>query len=347
MAAACSLAVALLGCNSDGDDGAPSVDDSGGLDPPAESGQPPDATSIRDAEPDTSPPRDAGDPPETDAVSVLDAAEPEAPAMIVAIGDLHADVSAARAALRLAGAINEQDEWIGGPLQVVQVGDQTDRGPEDRAILEYLAQIQESARRAGGVLHLLNGNHEVMNVQLDFRYVHAKAWNDFNDVPYDADDPLYDGMGTDERHRAAAFRPGGPWARVLADNDAVMWLGDTIFVHGGLHPEHVDYGIDAINRDLRAWMRGEADEPLDLTGGGSVVWDRIYSESPDDDDCATLRTTLGRIAARRVVVGHTVQHEINSACDGLVWRIDTGMSVYYGGATSALRIESDGVTPLP
>ncbi len=36
------------------------------------------------------------------------------PVRVVAIGDLHGDLEAARSALRLAGAIDEQDQWIGG-----------------------------------------------------------------------------------------------------------------------------------------------------------------------------------------------------------------------------------------
>ena len=40
---------------------------------------------------------------------------PSAP-RVVAIGDVHGDLGAARRALRLAGAIDEEDKWIGGEL---------------------------------------------------------------------------------------------------------------------------------------------------------------------------------------------------------------------------------------
>ena len=55
---------------------------------------------------------------------------------IVAFGDVHGDLEAARGALRLAGAIDEQDRWIGGDLIVVQTGDQLDRGDQEQAILD-------------------------------------------------------------------------------------------------------------------------------------------------------------------------------------------------------------------
>src|SRR5260221_6026376 len=44
-----------------------------------------------------------------------------APKRLVAIGDLHGDLGGARAALRAAGAIDEDDKWIGGGLVVRQL----------------------------------------------------------------------------------------------------------------------------------------------------------------------------------------------------------------------------------
>src|SRR4051812_18225065 len=84
---------------------------------------------------------------------------------IVAIGDLHGDVSALRAALRLAGAIDEAGKWIGGKLVVVQTGDQLDRGDDEPQILDLFQRLRIEAAAAGGAVHVLNGNHEVMNVQ--------------------------------------------------------------------------------------------------------------------------------------------------------------------------------------
>src|SRR4051794_38999116 len=64
-----------------------------------------------------------------------------APARIVAIGDLHGDLEATRAALKLAGAIDDKDHWAGGALMVVQTGDQLDRGDGERAILDLLDRL--------------------------------------------------------------------------------------------------------------------------------------------------------------------------------------------------------------
>src|SRR5689334_22177737 len=73
-----------------------------------------------------------------------------APRRLVAVGDLHGDLGATRAALRAAGAIDERDRWAGGDLVVVQTGDVLDRGDDERAILELIARLESEARAAGG-----------------------------------------------------------------------------------------------------------------------------------------------------------------------------------------------------
>src|SRR6185312_711248 len=69
---------------------------------------------------------------------------------VVAIGDLHGDLDALRATLRLAGAIDSDDRWIGKDLTVVQTGDQVDRGDQDREVLDVLEKLEGDAKAAGG-----------------------------------------------------------------------------------------------------------------------------------------------------------------------------------------------------
>ena len=73
-----------------------------------------------------------------------------APERLVAIGDVHGDLSATRRALVLAGAIDQTDRWIGGGLVIVQVGDQLDRGDDEQEILELLDRLRDEAEVAGG-----------------------------------------------------------------------------------------------------------------------------------------------------------------------------------------------------
>jgi len=242
---------------------------------------------------------------------------------IVAVGDLHGDLQVARRVLRLAGALDASDHWAGGKLTVVQTGDTLDRGDEDRAVIDLLERLRSEAAQAGGKLIVLSGNHEIMNVAGDLRYVSPTSAAAF------------------EQGRAAAFAPAGTYARVLADWPVIAQVGRTVFVHGGVLHEHVRYGIDAINRETSAWMRGEAPAPAVIMREDAPVWTRLYSAEPDAAACAQLRQVLAALGADRMVVGHTPQsHGISAACGSQVWRIDTGLSHFYGGPLQLLEIES-------
>lgn len=276
-----------------------------------------------------------------------------APPRLVAIGDVHGDLAATRRALRLAGAIDAEDHWVGGTLVVVQTGDQLDRGDDEQAILDLFARLQTEAEAAGGAFHPLLGNHELMNVAGDLRYVTPGGFADFADVPGLAlDDPALAKLPPPARARAAAFAPGGPYAKLLAQRNTVAMVGPSVFVHGGVLPQHVPRGVDdleRLNADVRTWLWGAADGvaiEASVMSPEGVVWTRTYA-SDDAQACALLGDALGRLGATRMVVGHTVQqHGITSGCDGKVWRIDVGMAAHYGGEVQVLLIEGDRVQPL-
>lgn len=268
---------------------------------------------------------------------------------IVAIGDLHGDLEAARAALRLAGVVDDADRWAGGTTVLVQTGDQLDRGDDEPEILDLLDRLQEQARAAGGAVHVLNGNHELMNVKLDMRYVTLGGFLDFLPTPVADPAAVTPQLVVDAVHeRIRAFRPGRPFAMRLADRNVVTIVDGTVFVHGGVVPRVVEYGLERLNQEARDWIRGDRPYPPEiLLAPDGPVWSRHYSDDPDAEDCRLLEETLARLAARRMVVGHTVQDVgISPACGGAVWRIDVGMSAHYGGSPAVLEIVGDAVRPI-
>ena len=58
----------------------------------------------------------------------------------------------------------------------------------------------------------------------------------------------------------------------------------------------------------------------------------------DPVDCAVVNKALTALGVARMVVGHTVQPQITSACDGAVWRIDVGLGKNYGGPIEVLEL---------
>ena len=122
---------------------------------------------------------------------------------IIVIGDIHGDMEMTRELLKVAKVINDNDDWIGGNTVVVQVGDQIDRcrptidsqcdthgttkldENSDWKILQYFTDLHKKARDVGGAVYSLMGNHELMNVNGDFRYVSYKGIEDFKyETPY-------------------------------------------------------------------------------------------------------------------------------------------------------------------
>jgi hypothetical protein len=265
---------------------------------------------------------------------------------IVAIGDLHGDLAATRAALRLARVIDDEDRWSGGGTVLVQTGDQLDRGDDELEILDLLESLAEQARAAGGAVHVLNGNHELMNVEQDLRYVTLGGFLDF--LPFPISDPqsVAPEVVVDAVHeRLKAVKPGRPFAMRLAGRNVVAVIGDTVLVHGGVLPRVVDYGLERLNQEARDWVRDDRPYPPEiLLAADGPVWSRHYSDDPDAEDCRLLREALDELGARRMVVGHTVQDDgINPACGDMVWRIDVGLARHYGGSPAVLEIEDGAV----
>jgi hypothetical protein len=270
-----------------------------------------------------------------------------APERVVAIGDLHGDIEAARRALKLAGAIDDKDSWIGGKLVVVQTGDAIDRGDDDRKILDLLEKLKGEASKAGGELVALVGNHEIMNSELDFRYVTKGAFTAFADVNPKDEQTAQKAATLDnlQRGRALAFLPGGTYAQMLSRRPVVARVGDSIFVHGGVIPKYVRIGLDQINESARGWLAGEKSSiPKELSAEDGPLWSRMYSAAPSREDCAVLNEALTALKAKRMVMGHTVQKpDISPACDEKAWRIDIGLSKFYGGPTEVLELRGDQV----
>lgn len=264
-------------------------------------------------------------------------------ARVIAFGDVHGDLAAARRALVLGGVIDGADHWIGGASWVVQTGDVLDRGDQEQAIIDLFERLEREASAAGGRMIWLLGNHELMNPAGDFRYVTRGGFADFDDVP---DLPLerFATVPAAARARVAAFAPGGPYAHILAGQNVVAIVGDTAFVHGGIIPG-VAASLDADQLATRCWLDGAGPMPDLLERNDGPVWDR--SLAGPDVDCARLDRALAELGVARLVVGHTPQpNGITSGCAGKVWRIDVGLAAYYGGPTEVLELTAAGARAL-
>jgi hypothetical protein len=214
-------------------------------------------------------------------------AAPQAPAgpRIVAVGDVHGAGPNLAQILQAAGLIDAKHKWIGGTARLVQTGDILDRGADVRAAFDLLMRLESEARRAGGRVDVLFGNHEGMNVLHDFRDVSAEAMGKFADAR--SDDRLQkafeshaslakragnilnrdEWMKTHPRgypEYVEAFGPSGSYGKWMRERKTVLQIGDTIFMHAGLNPERT-ITIDEINRTVALEVRNWDDLVTSLT----------------------------------------------------------------------------------
>lgn len=255
-----------------------------------------------------------------------------APDRLIAVGDLHGNLEDAIGVLRMAGLVDEKAAWVGGKSWLVQTGDTTDRGPDSRGVMALLRRLQTEALAAGGKVVPLMGNHEVMNMIGDWRYVSPE------------DLAGYGG----EAPRKQAFSVEGEDGRWLLGLGVTAKVGDSVFVHGGIDPNWAGLGIDGINAAVRTALLSPTPKTAPILGTDGPVWNRAYVLGDQPVECPRLKEALTQLSATRMVVGHTTRDsgKIESRCDGALWVIDTGISAHYGRHYAALEIKGSSVQAL-
>ncbi len=251
---------------------------------------------------------------------------------LVAVGDLHGDLDNALRVLRLSEVIDARDRWSAGTATVVQTGDVTDRGPDSHALIALLRRLQAEARAAGGQLVPLLGNHEVMNLTGDWRYVHP------------GDLAAYGGTEA----RRAALSPKGPDGAWLRSLDTVAVIEGVAFVHGGVSPQMAALGVDTLNATVRGAIDSDPRHPV--LGETGPLWYRGFVQDSEAVACPRLAEALAHLEATSMVVGHTTQQSghILTRCGGALTVIDIGIADGYGGHLGAWeRIAGDARARYP
>src|ERR1700692_1528767 len=99
------------------------------------------------------------------------ASSDKATARLVAVGDVHVDFDDFSLILKRTGLVDDQNHWASGNATLVQTGDLLDRGQKGSEAMDLLMSLEKEAATNGGRVVPLLGNHEVMNILGDLRYV--------------------------------------------------------------------------------------------------------------------------------------------------------------------------------
>jgi hypothetical protein len=192
---------------------------------------------------------------------------------VVSVSDVHGALGGMTATLSNAGLLDESLGWSGGKAHLVITGDILDRGPDSRKVMDLLMRIEGEALAAGGQVHLLLGNHEVMNLVGDLRYVSKEEYAAFADDELSIDRDRWFRKFSGSRPKNidqealrsefdGKYSPGffglrrafssegayGPW---LMSKPMLVVINGTAYVHGGMSPLVAELGLDGVNQQLR------------------------------------------------------------------------------------------------
>ena len=193
--------------------------------------------------------------------------------------------------------------WSFGRGYLVILGDVFDRGPHHTEILWLIYALEAEARKAGGGVAFVLGNHETMVMRGDLRYLNPKYRQTVAVLGVDSYSQL--------------FGPGSVLGQWLRSKATVLKVNDLLCLHGGISRELVERKLSLadINGTVRAALNDtplatDADrERADfLFGEFGPLWYRGYfSGAPagvesSAEDIDRIRKFFG---VTRILVGHT------------------------------------------
>ena len=310
---------------------------------------------------------------------------------IIAIGDVHGDMKLIIDSLEISNIIkktnNKKDvisvildqntydyEWIGKESVVVQVGDQNDScrskngscdhvikdTADDIKILNFYTNLNILAKKHGGAVYSLIGNHEIMNAEGNFSYTsnaNIESFNDYMD-PYTGQ-RFANAMDA----RTHAFKPGNEYANFLGcTRQSVLIIGDFMFIHAGIEKDFLQnfrgrQNLQKLNKLVRNWLLNtlskvdennhQMNKLLDETTY-SPFWTRIMGNLPphlsyESEECQEyLAPVLSSYKIKGLVVGHTPQETgINSTCDNKLFRVDVGASKAFHDSEEGILLKRE------
>ena len=248
---------------------------------------------------------------------------------MLVISDIEGNFEAFRKLLQGNQVIDENFNWTFGKDHLVLAGDFVDRGVMVTEVLWFIYSLEEKAKAAGGYVHYILGNHEIMNManELDYvneRYIqHAKLMN---------------------KHYMQLFGPNAEIGRWLATKNVVERVGNTLFSHAGIsgYMNMLRLPLKELNEITRPFYTDTtykySDDRLNIIYSDfGPFWYRNYYKAPRAN-VTQIDSTLDIYGVRTISTGHTIiANEIRSLYDGKVFNTDVH---HAQGHSEALLIDN-------
>lgn len=232
---------------------------------------------------------------------------------IFVMGDIHGQYERMIKMLKAGGVIDKNLHWTWGDGHLVFIGDILDRGEGVTEALWLIYRLEREAEISKGRVHLLIGNHELMILQNDIRYIANKYYS------------LCSNLHIDYHSLFSNSTVLGRWLRT---KNVVEIIGKTMFIHAGISPElaAMDFTVEEINNSFRGYLCSDSliinpEHIKLLIGSFGPVWYRGYIRSSsryEEIGQENLDSILNQYAVQQVVVGHTEVDEIIPVKNGKV-----------------------------
>lgn len=239
---------------------------------------------------------------------------------IAALSDIHGQYDLAVQLLKSNKIIDRKLNWRFGKGHLVIAGDIFDRGPKVHETLLLVYKLEQQAKRKGGKVHFLLGNHEYMVLHNDLRYIHKKykAISKLLNVSYST---LY-GKNT----------VLGRWLR---SKSTIIKINDDYFVHGGISQSFIDKTkfssetVHQINNTMRTSIDRSKDEMKSTDfyttyyRSKGLIWYRGYFNDNLKD--AEIDHILSQTNSKHIIVGHCSNEEVVQLFNYKIFGVDSSI----------------------
>lgn len=246
------------------------------------------------------------------------------------ISDIHGEFGKYIALLKSQGIINSSNNWSFGKGHLVILGDCFDRGDHVTELLWHVFGLEKQAEKAGGMVHYVLGNHEVMVIGEDLRYMNKK----YRKVEEITGTPYQDLYSTETVL--------GKWLR---NKPIVITINNVLFVHGGISTDIIrkKLDIDEINHlfyQMQVIRQVESETDLKnlvfLNEDLGPIWYRGYF----DDECFSEEkadSILHYTGKDHIIVGHTTASDFQPLYNKKILGVDAGIGDDKPGAMLIIK----------
>jgi hypothetical protein len=237
---------------------------------------------------------------------------------IIAVSDVHGQFEKYTKILQANGVIDNDLNSKFGKGHLVYLGDAFDRGDKVTELLWHLFALEKQAEKAGGMVHVLLGNHDDMAISGDQRYMNKK---------YRKVEELT------KTNYADLYSTNSVLGKWLRSKPVMITINDILFVHGGISMDMVrlKLTVKQANNLFSGKILGKAIAPDNknkkvelLAGDNGPLWYRGFFEDSTFSE-NRLDSILNFYDSKHIVVGHTTFENIKVLYDSKIIGIDAGL----------------------